>query len=205
MADYIVLDLETQNLADELGGWGNLEALQVSVAVTWDEDSGYRTWWEGQAGDLLAELDRAELVVGYNVSAFDYGVLSLYGDTSKLAEKTFDLLDEIRTQGHRLVSLNRVAVLNLGEAKAYESGADAVRLWRDGRLEDLEAYCLKDVELTKRLYESWEETGILWVSESQFAIWPGPVTAAERKEEAKRGYDLSRFKRPRRAGSSRQR
>lgn len=205
MADYIVLDLETQHLADEVGGWGNLEALQVAVAVSWDEDNGYRTWWEAQAADLVAELGRSRLVVGYNLSAFDYGVLSLYGRVDDLADKTFDILDEIRSQGHRLVSLNAIAKLNLGEAKAYESGADAVKLWRDGRLEDLEAYCLKDVELTKRLYEFWEETGILWVSGVEFAIWPGPVTAKERKEEAKSGHDLDRFKRPRRADPGRQR
>lgn len=198
MADLIVFDIETQHLADEVGGWGNLAALQLAVAVTWDEKNEYRTWWEGQAGDLVAELGRHDLVVGYNISAFDLGVLSLYGDVEPLKERSFDILDEIRRQGHPLVSLNRISVLNLGEAKAYESGADAVKLWRDGRLEDLEAYCLKDVELTRRLYEQWEEQGILWVSEINFVIWPGPVSAEERKkEEAKRGS--RRVKRSRRA------
>jgi DEAD/DEAH box helicase domain-containing protein len=203
LADYIVVDIETQHLADEVGGWGNLEALRVSVALTWDEDAGYRTWWEGQAGDLLAELGRSKLVVGYNVSAFDYAVLSLYGRVDDLAERTFDILDEIFQQCGRRVGLNVVAHLNLGEAKAYESGADAVKLWRDGRLDDLAAYCLKDVELTKRLYEMWEEQGILWISGTDFAIWPGPVTAQERKEEAQRGHDLSAFKRPRRGDPGR--
>lgn len=194
MADYIVLDIETQHLADEVGGWHNLQALQVAVAVTWDEDSGYRTWWEGQAGDLLAELGRSKLVVGYNISAFDYAVLSLYGNTEDLLEKTFDLLDELFQQTGRRVALNHVAKLNLGEAKTYESGADAVKLWRDGRLEDLEAYCLKDVELTKRLYELWEDQGILWVDGLNYAVWPGPpMTAEEREEEEDAGrYPVGR-------------
>jgi DEAD/DEAH box helicase domain-containing protein len=202
MADYIVLDIETQNLADEVGGWHNLQALQLAVAVTWDEDAGYRTWWEGQAGDLLAELGRSKLVVGYNISAFDYAVLSLYGDTEELLEKTFDILDELWQQLHKRVSLNLVASLNLGEAKAYASGADAVKLWRDGRLEDLEAYCLKDVELTQRLYELWEAEGVLWISNVDFAVWPGPVAAIEEEEEMRDGDNISALTRSRRADLS---
>lgn len=200
MADYIVLDIETQNLADEMGGWHNLAALQLAVAVTWDEDTGYRTWWEGQAGDLLAELGRSKLVVGYNISAFDYAVLSLYGDTEELLEKTFDVLDELYQQLHKRVSLNLVAKLNLGEAKAYASGADAVKLWRDGRLDDLEAYCLKDVELTQRLYELWEAEGVLWISGVDFAVWPGPIAAIEKEEEEEEdGYYPRSAQRSRRA------
>jgi DEAD/DEAH box helicase domain-containing protein len=202
LADYIVLDIETQYLADEVGGWHNLAALRLAVAVTWDEDVGYRTWWEGQAGDLLAELGRSKLVVGYNISAFDYAVLSLYGDTEELLEKTFDILDELWQQLHKRVSLNLVAKLNLGEAKAYESGADAVKLWRDGRLEDLEAYCLKDVELTKRLYELWEAEGVLWISNVDFAVWPGPVAAIEEEEEMRDGDNISALTRSRRADLS---
>lgn len=203
MAEIIVLDLETQHLAGEVGGWHNLEALQVAVAVTWDERHGYRTWWEGQAADLVAELHRSDVVVGYNISAFDYAVLSLYADVEALKERTFDILDELWQQTHRRVSLNAIAALNLGEAKSYESGADAVRLWRDGRLEDLQAYCQRDVELTKRLYELWEAEGILWVSGVSYAIWPGPVTEEVRKEED--GDDVSPFARPRRADPGRQR
>ena len=182
MSDYIVLDLETQHLADEVGGWANIGALRVSVACTWDEDSGYRIWWEGQVGDLLSELARANLVVGYNVGSFDYAVLSLYGRVDDLREKTFDILDELHQQTGRRVGLNVVAMLNLGEAKALESGAAAVQLWRDGSLEDLATYCQRDVELTKRLYEMWRDQGILWVSDSDFAVWPGPVVAEEEDE-----------------------
>lgn len=134
---------------------------------------GYRTWWEGQVGGLIAELDEARLIVGYNVSVWDYAVLSLYGRTDQLFEKTFDLLTEIREQTGKLVGLNTVALLNLGEGKSMESGASAVVLWRDGRLEDLAVYCQKDVELTQRLYEMWKEQGILWISDVDYVVWPG--------------------------------
>lgn len=173
----IVFDIETKKLAEEVGGWANVEALGLSVACTWDEDHGYRDWWESQAGDLLEELRKAELIVGFNVNQFDYRVLSLYGSVVGLDDKTFDILDEIRQQATRRVSLNHLAKTNLGEAKTYESGVHAVRLYKTGRLEELAMYCRRDVELTKRLYESWEMTGILWMPNLETLPFPMPRNA----------------------------
>jgi DEAD/DEAH box helicase domain-containing protein len=169
----LFFDLETQHLAAEVGGWGNVEAMRLSVACTYDERAGYRDWWEAQAADLLDELRRAERIVGFNLNRFDYRVLSLYGDTSGLdaPHQTFDLLDEIvRQTGHR-ASLSRLAAHNLGEAKALESGVQAVRLWKAGALEELVAYCRRDVELTRRLYEAWESHGVLWTGTREFVVW----------------------------------
>jgi DEAD/DEAH box helicase domain-containing protein len=169
----IFFDLETQNLAGEVGGWSNVEALKLSVACTYHEDHGYQDWWEAQAGDLLAELREAQLIVGFNLNNFDYRVLSLYGSTEGFSAKTFDILDEIFAQLGRRVSLNTLAVMNLGEAKVFESGVQAVRLWRADKLQELTEYCRRDVELTKRLFELWQNAGILWVPGSHYAAWPG--------------------------------
>lgn len=168
----VIFDLETQKSAAEVGGWQNIEALRVSVACTWDERAGYRTWWEAQAGDLLSELDKAALIVGFNVTAFDYRVLSLYGDTAGLFPKTHDIHAEIFSQTHRRAGLGKLAALNLGETKALESGLDAVASWQAGDLETLAAYCQKDVELTRRLYEFWRSAGVLFVTPADFAVWP---------------------------------
>jgi len=177
----LFFDLETQKLAYEVGGWGNIEALGMAVGCTYDDQAGYRDWWEAQAADLLDELRRAELIVGYNVTHFDYRVLSLYGDSSVLEERTFDMLDEIFQQMHRRVALNSLAVINLGEAKIFESGVHAVRLYRQGRMEELIAYCRRDVELTRRLYELWEAQGILWISKVEYVVWPGQRMVADKR------------------------
>ena len=168
----IIFDLETQRSAAEVGGWANIEAMQLSVACTWDERAGYRTWWEAQAGDLLNELDRAAVIVGFNVTVFDYRVLSLYGNTTGFLGKTHDIHAEIFSQTHRRAGLGLLARLNLGESKALESGLDAVALWVAGDLEALAAYCQQDVELTRRLYEFWRSTGVLFVTPADFAVWP---------------------------------
>lgn len=169
----IVFDLETQFLAAKVGGWGNKQAMRVAVACSWDAENEYQLWWEAQAADLIDALDRDDLIVGYNVNSFDFQVLGLYGDTSGFINKAFDIHEQIFKQTSRRVSLNVVANINLGEAKAQESGVVAVALWRTGRLEELAAYCQKDVELTRRLFEFWRDNGILWISETEYAVWPG--------------------------------
>jgi len=169
----LFLDLETQHLAAEVGGWANVEALRMSVACTFDPRSGYRDWWESQAGDLLAELRQAEQIVGFNLNSFDYRVLSLYGPTQGLEAKTFDIHQIVKEQTGKRVSLNTLAMINLGEGKAHESGVQAVRFWRQGEIERLITYCQKDVELTRRLYDFWQAQGLLWISAHEYVVWPG--------------------------------
>ena len=81
------------------------------------------------------------------------------------------------------VALDRVASINLGETKKLESGMDAIWLWRTGKLEELAAYCQGDVELTKRLFELWEAQGILYVSDTEFVVWPGIFNLLDREDD----------------------
>lgn len=179
-----IFDLETQHLTYEVGGWANIEALRLAVACSWDEDTGYSTWWESQAGDLIAELDRADTIVGYNINYFDYRVLSIYGsfDISEWQDKSFDLLDEIRKQGYKIPSLEQLAIINLNESKLH-GGVDAVRLWKMGQTEELERKCRQDVDLTKRLMELWEAAGILVLPSGDYATWPGYIPAGGDDDE----------------------
>src|SRR3712207_3635212 len=105
----IFFDLETQYLAAEVGGWGNKELLRLAVAATFDEQQQYQLWWEAQAADLIATLEAHELIIGFNTRAFDFAVLSFYGDTRGFEEKNFDLLAEVRQQTGKRLSLNHLA------------------------------------------------------------------------------------------------
>jgi hypothetical protein len=50
----IYLDVETQRLSSEVqGGWNNIRAFGVSVAVTWDEPAGFRDWYEADVPPAL--------------------------------------------------------------------------------------------------------------------------------------------------------
>jgi DEAD/DEAH box helicase domain-containing protein len=69
MAKNIVyFDLETQQSADEVGGWNRINRMGMSVGVTYSTARGdYRIYGEPQVNDLIRELQRADLVVGFNI------------------------------------------------------------------------------------------------------------------------------------------
>ena len=75
----IFFDLETPRWSDEVeGGWSNIPAFGLSLAVTWDDRNGFRVWFENDAIMLVKELDQADKVIGFNIVRFDYEVLSAY-------------------------------------------------------------------------------------------------------------------------------
>jgi DEAD/DEAH box helicase domain-containing protein len=151
--NVVVFDLETQRSAEEVGGWWNTPKMGVALAVVYDvARSSYRTYYEADVERLLLDLALAERVIGFNIDRFDLAVLSGYTDRDLRRIRTLDLLKEIRrTVGFR-VSLNHLAEVNLGEAKAGD-GLQSLRWWKEGRIDLIEHYCRKDVDVTKRLWE----------------------------------------------------
>lgn len=162
----IVLDVETQRLAQEVGGWGNCHLLGVSVAVTYNAATGlYRTYRELDLGNLFRELEGAGTVVGYNLLRFDYVVLQPYAPPGfHLWDlPTVDLLDHLERRLGFRVSLHTVATATLGRGKSAD-GVQAVRWFRQGLLDKVIAYCRQDVEVTYEVYRFGREQGFvrLW-------------------------------------------
>lgn len=152
LAGAVVLDLETRRSFDEVGGRFPGE-LGLSVGVTWDEENGFREWWESDVAGLITHLSGFPRIVGFNLLRFDYEVLAAYEAhrIESLAAKTVDILDEIhRTLGFR-VSLDNVAAATLGRGKTG-SGLQAIALWRAGHYQQLVEYCRADVALTRDIY-----------------------------------------------------
>ncbi len=148
----IYLDAETQRIADEVqGGWGNIRAFGLSVAVTWDAANGYREWYEPDAGRLIGELRAFDRIVTFNGLRFDLEVLSAYGDVRELRTKSLDLLQDLKRRLGFRVSLQSLAQATLGKGKTA-SGLEAVQWWRSGdpalrqRVVD---YCRMDVEILR--------------------------------------------------------
>ncbi len=153
MQDVITLDLETQFLADEVGGWSNIRDMKLAVGVTYSAaQAEYRVYTEQDAPQLIAHLRAAPLIVGYNLLRFDYEVLRAYTTDPLLDLPTVDMLHDLhRTLGWR-PKLNNVASATLGEAKSAD-GLQAVYWFREGKLDQVIEYCRRDVEVTWRVYE----------------------------------------------------
>ncbi len=156
------LDLETQFLSHEVGGWKNKHLMKVSVAVLYDEGlSDFLIYKESQVMELVEKLKTYELLVGFNIIDFDYVVLSSYTnfDFSKL--NTLDILKEFRAVTGIRVSLDHLCALNLGETKSAD-GFQAVRWYREGNWKELIDYCCKDVMLTRKLFYKILEDGFVF-------------------------------------------
>jgi len=149
----VFFDLETQRSFQEVGGRHNIHRLGLSVAVTYNTgDCAFHRYTESSVSELIAELQAADRVVGFNLLRFDYPVLSAYTDVRLSSLPTLDILDHIyRRLGFR-VGLDALASATLGTTKSAD-GIQAIRWWRAGELEKLFAYCQQDVEVTRQLYE----------------------------------------------------
>ena len=153
MKNIIYFDLETQKSADEVGGWGNISKMGMSIGVTFGSANGeYKIYGEKQVNDLIADLQRADLVVGFNNLRFDYEVLHGYTSFDLAQLPTLDMMVELQnTLNHRL-SLDSIATATFGVEKTAE-GLQAIRWFKDGRLAEIAEYCCYDVKITKLVHE----------------------------------------------------
>ncbi len=157
----LVLDIETQRSADEVGGWDHADRMGLAVAVTQDLDTReVQVYTEDQVDALLDELHRAAHIIGFNIRRFDFSVLRGYRALDYAALPALDMLEEIHsTLGFRL-SLNHLAQETLGAPKLAD-GLQSLAWWKAGEREKVIEYCKADVDLTRRLYEYGREHGYL--------------------------------------------
>ena len=162
-----VMDLETQRLAGEVGGWGNSHLMMVSVGVVYDsKDDACTAYSDKQVIRLIKALNQVDLVIGFNIIRFDYKVLSAYTPQKLNQLPTLDLLMDIyKRLGFRL-SLQALGEATLDAGKSAD-GLQAVEWWRSGELEKLTSYCVKDVELTRDLFLYGQENGYLLYNNKQ--------------------------------------
>ena len=184
MGERIVLDLETQREFSEVEGRKH-ELLGVSVVGIYRYPSNrYEAYLEADIPRLAPLLKDAETVIGFNIKRFDMPVLSPYLPYPASQVSTFDILDEVvKALGHR-VSLDSIAQATLGHGKSG-SGLDALRWYKEGRLDLITKYCLDDVRITKEVYDYGRQHGTLYAT-SRFGgeKLEIPVVFPERKRDA---------------------
>lgn len=153
MENVVYFDLETQKSLQQVGGYSKIHDLKVSVAVTYSTQSKqYKIYLEDEVCDLIKELSRASLVVGYNLLSFDYRVLSAYSILDLSQIPTLDMMIEIeKTLGMRL-KLDSIAQATLGVGKTAE-GMDALKWFQQGKWSEIAEYCCYDVKVTRLVHE----------------------------------------------------
>ena len=128
--------------------------MGMSVGVTYSTARNeYRIYRERRVNDLIDQLLRADLVVGFNLLNFDFQVLMGYTILDLPHQlRTLDLLVEIEKAAGNKLKLDNIAQATLGVCKTAD-GVDAIKWWREKRLMQIAEYCCFDVKVTKLVHE----------------------------------------------------
>lgn len=153
MKNIVYFDLETQRSAEEVGGWDKIRDMKMSLGVTYSTArGGYRIYGEPEVNELLRELQRADLVVGFNHLRFDFEVLHGYTVMDLTQLPSLDMLIDLKEKlGHRL-GLDAIAEATFGLGKTSE-GLQALEWFKQGKMLEIAEYCCFDVKLTKLVHE----------------------------------------------------
>lgn len=174
--NILIFDIETQKSFKEVGK-ARLEKLRISCVGVYDYLNDTFTAYEEK--DMMAlekRFKEADLIIGFNSRRFDFPVLAPYFFTPVDTLPQLDLLDDIeKNRGHR-ASLDSLAGPTLKQHKSG-NGADALVLFKEGRMDELKRYCLEDVRLTKEVYEyGCREGKVLFTSNWDYKTYEIPVS-----------------------------
>ena len=171
--NMICLDLEVEHRPDDLAtGWKDLAALGLSIGGLYDYQDQRVHWFDQQT--LLATVEalvaRQPLMISFNGIGFDFALMrallrqrirrgldyqQVCDQFAALAAQSYDILAEIwaaapENRYQRGNSLDALCQHNGLGAKTGH-GAQAPRLWHEGRIAEVVNYCAMDIALTRRL------------------------------------------------------
>lgn len=152
----VILDVETKKAFDDVGGYfpDRLGISFVGVCIR-DGLSGpgeMKGYYENDLPDLFPLLEKADVVIGFNIDNFDMQTLVPYYKYDITAIPTLDLMLRIKDSvGHR-IGLDAVATETLGIGKSGD-GLDAIKYYQTGQLDKLRDYCLQDVAVTRDVHD----------------------------------------------------
>ena len=173
----IVFDIETKKSFDEVGGRNHFDKLGVSVigAYVYGTDK-YLAFEEHEIPEFQKLLQKAGRVIGFNINSFDVPVLQPYISWNLKDLSLLDLMVDVERGAGFRISLDNLSEMTLG-AKKSGDGMQALRWYKEGKIDEIKKYCLKDVELTKNLYEFGKKNGqVLFYSKNAMSRMTIPVS-----------------------------
>ncbi len=149
---YIVFDLETQNYFSDVGS-NDPAGLDISVGCFYDSATDkYTALSIDELSQAWPIIEQADALVGYNSNHFDIPLLNKYYPGDLRTIKSIDILESIKDSLGRRLRLDSVAEATIG-AKKSADGLQAVRWWREGKIDEVKKYCTQDVKVTKKVFD----------------------------------------------------
>jgi DEAD/DEAH box helicase domain-containing protein len=171
---FLIIDVETQRLVDEVGGWDHVDKLGISVACAYDSKTDEFLSYEEKDLKKLIDLCEERLVIGYNIRGFDLHTLVPYGLKTQGLD-TFDLMLDLEAlTRQRYLKLEAVAQGTLGTGKSAD-GKLAVEWYRKGQIQKIIDYCLQDVKVTRDVFNFGRQNGFVRIQRSADKIVQVPV------------------------------
>jgi DEAD/DEAH box helicase domain-containing protein len=163
----IVFDIETKNVFQDVGSNDPVD-LDISLVGLYDyETDKYQTFLQEDFPKMWPIFEKAEMLITYNGDHFDIPLLNKYTNLDLTKWRSLDILKEIRQSYGRRMKLDQVAEGTLGINKSG-NGLEAIVWWKNGEIEKIKEYCIKDVEITKRVYEFALKNNKLMFKEGPF-------------------------------------
>jgi DEAD/DEAH box helicase domain-containing protein len=149
----VVFDIETANWMSDTGTSDPADLTIAIVCLHDSETDTYSSYLEHELPQMWSILERTDVLVGYNSNHFDIPLLNKYypGDLTKI--KSVDLMQEVYATLGRRLKLDAIAEGTLGQKKLDGKNGQSIVWWRAGEVEKVREYCLKDVELTKNIFD----------------------------------------------------
>jgi len=160
----VILDVETKKTFDDVGGYFpeklGVSFVGVCVREAGEREGQFQSYFEKDLPKLFPLLERADVVIGFNIDNFDMPTFLPYYQADIRRIPTLDVMNRIKDSvGHR-ISLEAVAQETLGIGKSG-NGLDAIRYYNSGNFAALEKYCLQDVKVTRDVYDYGLKNGLI--------------------------------------------
>jgi DEAD/DEAH box helicase domain-containing protein len=171
---FLIIDVETQKLVQDVGGWDHIDKLGISVACAYDSKTDQWLSFLEQDMKKLIELCEERLVIGYNIRGFDLPVMVPYGlNIARL--DVFDIMYDLQTlTRQQFLKLEAVARGTLNAGKSAD-GLMAVEWYKTGQIQKIIDYCMQDVKVTRDIFNFGRTNGFVKIQRSEDKIVQVPV------------------------------
>ncbi|BDQ04537.1 MAG: hypothetical protein KatS3mg084_0055 [Candidatus Dojkabacteria bacterium] len=156
---YVVFDHEAKTIANNFLDNG------ISYLGYYRSDTDeYNGVFESDLHKFQEIIKQAHTIVGYNIIRYDIPVLERYYKLDLRNKQIIDIFKEVYNRYGLALKLDNLSSTTFNLSKIAH-GTDAVRFYKEGKLDKLKEYCDMDVKLTKELYEYIRKHGYCYYTD----------------------------------------
>lgn len=175
----IVFDIETQNTFADVEN--DFKKFRVSVVSIYSyADDAFYSFTENELSRLWPYFEKAERLIGYNSEHFDLPILNNYYPGDLLTFPHLDLIKSVKDGAGKRLKLDDLAKATLDDISKSADGLQAIKWWKEGKIDEIKKYCEQDVNVTKLVYEFGRQHKQLFYTALNGEVLPFAVDFGEK-------------------------